>query len=127
MYLSTENTQTYGTESTRKSHTYFYGKDHTLLQNFPHIREFSFWKPVFKNIYYQSTQYDLKDIENKIGRDGDPLFDLPYFQVIIKTKQQIFDRKCDKWFKAHYKLVVKSMATGTTNLNKSMAHSGSVV
>ena len=41
-------------------------------------------------MYYQSTQHDLKNIEDKIGREDDPLFEHPYFKIIIKTKQQEF-------------------------------------
>ena len=57
-YSPTENVQPDGTGPTRKTYTYLYGRDHTL-QNFPYIRELSFTKSLFKNIYYQSTQYDL--------------------------------------------------------------------
>ena len=48
---------------------------------------------IFKNIYYQSTQYDLKNIEEKIGREDDPLFNHPYFQILIKQKQHEYDLK----------------------------------
>ena len=89
-YSPTENTKIHLTESTRKTYTYLYGKDHTL-QNFPYMRELSFSNSLFKNIYYQSTQYDLKKIEDKIGREDDPLFEHPYFKIIIKTKQEVYE------------------------------------
>ena len=66
----------------------------------------------------------MKNIENKIGRDDDPLFNHPYFQMIIKTKQHKFERNSLQEFKARYEPVVESTATGSTNLNKSTAHSG---
>jgi len=58
-YSPTKNTKIHHTESTRITYTYFYGKDHSL-QNFPYMRELSFSNSLFKNMYYQSTQYDLK-------------------------------------------------------------------
>ena len=121
-YSSTENIQLDNTGTTRKTYTYFYGKDHTL-QNFSYIRELSFSNSLFKNIYYQSVQQDLKNIENKIGRDYDPLFKHPYFQIIIKTKQAEFEKNRPKFFKAHCEPVVESTTTGSTLLNKSTAHS----
>ena len=66
----------------------------------------------------------MKNLENKIGRDDDPLFNHPYFQIKIKTKEEEFERNSLQKFKAHYEPVVGSTATGSTNLNKSMAHSG---
>ena len=61
--------------------------------------------------------------EGKIGRDDDPLFNHPYFQILIKEKQHEFDLNEEKLFKARYDLVVKSTISGSTDLNKSTAHS----
>ena len=119
--IPTENLHTDGTGSTRRTYTYFYGKDHTL-QNLPYIRELSFSNSLFKNIYYQSTQHDLKNIVHKIGREDDPLFAHPYFQLIIKSKQQQFEKNGSKFIEAGYEPVVESTATGSTLLNKSTAH-----
>ena len=120
-YTPTKNVQQDGTGPTKTIYTYYYGRDHTL-QNFPYIRKLSFSSSLFKNIYYQSTQYDLKNIENKISRDDDPLFKHPYFQIIITTKQQEFDKNGSNFFKAHCNLVVDSTMTGSTHLNNSAAH-----
>ena len=73
-------------------------------------------------MYYQSTQYDLKNIVHKIGRKDDPLFAHPYFQLIIKSKQQQFEKNGSKFFEAGYEPVVKPTATGSTHLNNSTAH-----
>ena len=73
-------------------------------------------------MYYHSVQFDLKDLEKKIGREYDPLFTHPYYDAIIKLKQQEFDLKSKKNLEAESKTVVKATATGTINLNKSMAH-----
>jgi len=64
-----------------------------------------------------------KNIEGKIGREDDPLFEQPYFKIIIKTKQEEFEKNGPKMFKAHYEPVIESTVTGSTNLNKSTAHS----
>ena len=92
--------------ATEKTYTYFYGKDHTL-QNFPYVRELSFSNCSFKNIYYYSIQYDLKSIENKIGRYSEPLLNHPYYQEKIKLKQEEFDSKSSKFLEAGNKPVVQ--------------------
>ena len=51
---------------------------------------------LFKNLYYTSVQFDLKEIGKKIGRAFDPLFTHPYHQAIIKVKQQEFDSNSSK-------------------------------
>ena len=64
------------------------------------LGNFHFQSPHLQNIYYQSTQYDLKNIEEKIGRDDDPLFNHPYFQILIEEKQHEYDLKKEKLIKA---------------------------
>ena len=64
----------------------------------------------------------MKNIENKIGKADDPLFEHPYFQIKIKAKQDEFEKNRPKIFKAHCEPDVKSTATGSTHLNKSTAH-----
>ena len=86
MVPPTENFQDQGT-ATEKPYTYFYGKDHTL-QNFPYVRELSFSNCSFKNIYYYSIQYDLKSIEDEIGRYSDPLLYHPYYQEKVNLKNK---------------------------------------
>ena len=58
----------------------------------------------------------------KTGRAFDPLFTHPYYQAIIKVKEQEFDANSPKIFKASSVLAVQSMMTGTNSLNKSTAH-----
>ena len=64
-----------------------------------------------------------KCIEEKIGRDDDPLFNHSYIQILIKEKQHEYDSKEEKLFKARYNLVIKSTVSGSIDLNKSKAHS----
>ena len=45
-----------------KTYTYIYGKDPTV-QNLPYTRELTFLNILFKNIYYTSVQFDLKELE----------------------------------------------------------------
>ena len=52
-----------------------------------------------------------------------PLFKHPYFQILIKEKQHEYDLKEKRLFKARYDSVVKTTASGSTDLNKSTAHS----
>ena len=73
-----------------KSYTFIYGKDPTV-QNLPYTRELTFLNILFKNIYYTSVQFDLKELEKKIGKTFDPLFTHPYYQAVIKVKEQEFD------------------------------------
>ena len=47
----------------------------------------------------------------------------PYFKILIKEKQHEYDLKEEKLFKARYDSVVKSTVSGSTDLNKSSAHS----
>ena len=65
----------------------------------------------------------MKSIEEKIGRDDDPLFNHSYFQILIKENQHEFDLNEEKLFKTRNDSVVKTTVSGSTDLNKSTAHS----
>ena len=104
-----------------KTYTYIYGKDPTV-QNLPYTRELTFLNILFKNIYYTSVQFDLKELEKKIGKTFDPLFTHPYYQAVIKVKEQEFDSNPTKIIEATNVLVVQSTMTSTDFLNKSTAH-----
>ena len=103
-----------------KTYTYIYGKDPTV-QNLPYTRELTFSNILFKNLYYTSVQF-LSERTWKNGKAFDPLFTHPYYQAIIKVKEQEFDSNSPKIFEASSVLVVQSTMTGTDFLNKSTAH-----
>ena len=93
-----------------KTYTYIYSKDPTV-QNLPYTRELTFLNILFKNIYYTSVQFDLKELE-KNGKTFDPLFTNPYYHAIIKVKEQEFDSNLPKIFKTSSIPVVQPMMNG---------------
>ena len=105
-----------------KTYTYYYGENHTL-QNLPYIQELSFSNNIFKNIYYCSTQEDLKNIEDKIGRDPDPLHNHQYFKSIISLKTFKFNERGTKFLKANCDRTLQCTHGRTKVLNYSKAHS----
>ena len=88
-----------------------------------HIQELSFSNNIFKNIYYCSTQEDLKNIEDKIGRDPDPLHKHQYFKSIIDYKNFEFNENSKKILKANCDRTLECTHGRTKYLNNSMTHS----